>query len=163
MTKDAGADADKQTVLAALKILAREKGSVTRLRAQLPGEIGKDSAARAIDELDARGVLAVQASAARVPASLQSKGNAVIRQRLAVKLLREEDIEAAISDLPPEAERAISVARKKWPTVRGRDDYDRANKLMRFLLGRGFALDACREAARTVAESRGDDERCRRY
>ena len=53
--------------------------------------------------------------------------------------------------MPPEAERATSLARKKWPTVRGRDDYERASKMARFLMGRGFAPESAREAARTVA------------
>jgi regulatory protein len=161
MTNGAGEREDKQAMLAALKILARENGNITRLRAQLPGELGADAAVQTLGELDARGVLAVKASVARVTASLQAKGDAVIRQRLAAKLVREEDVEAAMAEIPPEAERATEVARKKWPTVRGRDDQERASKLVRLLMGRGFALEACREAARTVAESNlasGEDD-----
>lgn len=111
MTRGSGRDADQQAMLAALKILAREKGNITRLRAQLPGAIGQPSADATMSELDARGVLAVKPSATRVPASLHGKGDAVIRQRLATKLLRDADIDAAMSELPPEAERAVGVQR----------------------------------------------------
>lgn len=143
--------AQKQAMIAALRILAREKGSIPRLRAQLSGELGAVAADKTLGELESRGVLAVKSSSVRVSAFLQGKGNAVIREELARRLLSAAEIASAIAAIPSEVDRATNVARKKWPVVCGRDEHERAGKLVRFLMGRGFEPDACREAARTVA------------
>ena len=61
----------------------------------------------------------------------------------------------AESDAAAEIDRAMEVGLKKWHTLRGQSDVQRATgKIYRFLAGRGFAADVC---TRVIDRLRRDD------
>ena len=73
----------------------------------------------------------------------QHKGNRFIKQSLMQKGMSEALANDAITSLPPETERALIEAQKKWRSIKGDDHRGKENKLLRFLSGRGFSMESC--------------------
>jgi regulatory protein len=59
------------------------------------------------------------------------------------KQLPRELIEEAFSEFSGDSfgESLLPVLEKKWKTVKGRSDYEKQGKLIRYALGRGFSMD----------------------
>lgn len=55
-------------------------------------------------------------------------------------------------------EQLESILKVKLRTVKGKDDYDRRNKLIRFALGRGFSMDATIKTVNRLIKSDYDDD-----
>ena len=77
--KEDGTNEERRALLAALRILVRSTICASSLRTELCEEFSEDAATAVVGDLEERGVFAVKLSAARVAASLQAKGNSVIR------------------------------------------------------------------------------------
>ena len=57
-----------------------------------------------------------------------------------------------------EFERALAAGQKKWGTIRDRSDPRKAQaKVIRFLAGRGFAMDVCMRVRDRLEEAATDD------
>ncbi len=54
-------------------------------------------------------------------------------------------------------EQLESILKVKLKTVKGKDDYDRRNKLIRFALGRGFSMDAVLKMVSKLLKTDYDD------
>lgn len=54
-------------------------------------------------------------------------------------------------------EQLESILKIKLKTVKGKDDYDRRNKLIRFALGRGFSMDAVLKMVSKLLKTDCDD------
>lgn len=59
------------------------------------------------------------------------------------KQLPRELIEESFSEFPDNSfgESLLPVLEKKWKSVKGRSDYEKRGKLIRYALGRGFSMD----------------------
>jgi regulatory protein len=59
------------------------------------------------------------------------------------KQLPQELVEEAFSELSGDSfgESLLPILEKKWKTVKGRSDYERRGKLIRYALGKGFSTD----------------------
>lgn len=55
-------------------------------------------------------------------------------------------------------EQLESILKAKMRTVKGKDDYDRRNKLIRFALGRGFSMDASIKMVNMLLKTDFDDD-----
>lgn len=93
---------------------------------------------------------------------VHKRGRRWIRQELKEKGLSEEHIHAALAELDEqaEAESALELARKRWRSLSGgREDSGRKRKqkVMAYLLRRGFSPEAAAEAVRTAAEEQPDE------
>lgn len=51
-----------------------------------------------------------------------------------------------------------SILKSKMKTVKGKDEYDRRNKLIRFALGRGFSMDAVLKMVNKLLKADCDDD-----
>lgn len=78
--------------------------------------------------------------------------------------LRKRDIsstiyQAILDDFEDESfdEQLESILKTKLKTVKGKDDYDRRNKLIRFALGRGFSMDAVLKTVSKLLKTDCDD------
>ncbi len=82
----------------------------------------------------------------------------VSRQKLYMDLrghkVADEQIEAALSELPSEteAENALSVARKYWRQMSDLEEPVRRERVLRRLTSRGFSVEASLSAVRAAAE-----------
>lgn len=67
--------------------------------------------------------------------------------------------QAILDDFEDESfdEQLESILRIKLKTVKGKDDYDRRNKLIRFALGRGFSMDAVLRIVSKLLKTDYDD------
>lgn len=78
--------------------------------------------------------------------------------------LRKRDIsstiyQAILDDFEDESfdEQLESILKTKLKTLKGKDDYDRRNKLIRFALGRGFSMDAVLKTVSKLLKTDCDD------
>lgn len=55
-------------------------------------------------------------------------------------------------------EQLEQILTSKLRTVKGKDDYDRRNKLIRFALGRGFSMDAIIKAVNKLLKGNYEDD-----
>lgn len=55
-------------------------------------------------------------------------------------------------------EQLEKILRSKMRTVKGKDDYDRRNKLIRFALGRGFSMDASVKMVNKLLKGNYEDD-----
>ena len=67
--------------------------------------------------------------------------------------------QAILDDFEDESfdEQLESILKTKLKTVKGKDDYDRRNKLIRFALGRGFSMDAVLKTVSKLLKTDCDD------
>ncbi|MEK0315956.1 regulatory protein RecX [Cohnella sp. 56] len=87
------------------------------------------------------------------------KGSRLIRQELMQRGVDKLQIDEAIRGLDEDAERAsaLALAKKRWPSVKGKSERERQMKLMNMLLRRGFPGSTAREAVRLASESVTDE------
>lgn len=88
------------------------------------------------------------------------KGSLLIRQELMQRGVDKRQIDEAIRGLDEDAEResALALAKKRWPSVKGKSERERQMKLMNMLLRRGFPGAAAREAVRLASQDVADSE-----
>ncbi|MBB6672839.1 regulatory protein RecX [Cohnella nanjingensis] len=115
-----------------------------------------EAIAGSLERLSKHGLLDDAAYAKRFAesrVSSQKKGRRLIRQELLQRGVGKQDVEEALEDLDADAERssALTLARKRWPGIKGKTLRERQMKLLGVLLRRGFpngvAYEAVREAA----------------
>ncbi|MCC3371797.1 regulatory protein RecX [Cohnella sp. REN36] len=125
-----------------------------------------DAIAGSIERLLKHGLLDDAAYAKRFAESRvsgQKKGRRLIRQELLQRGVGKGDVEEALEELDEGAERrsALTLARKRWPGVKGKTLRERQMKLMAVLLRRGFpngiAYEAVREASAEMPEEEAPD------
>lgn len=89
----------------------------------------------------------------------QRKGRLLIRQELLQRGVRREEVEQALGELDGELEQnsALTLARKRWPNIKG-NDRERKQKLMAMLLRRGFPGSVVKTAVHQVAAESADEE-----
>jgi regulatory protein len=103
-----------------------------------------------IDRLQKRNLLndARFASAfAHDKSSLQRWGVQKIRTHLKARRVADEYIKEALSMLETETHRENirELAARRWPSIKGKTDYERTSKLIQFLLRKGFTYDSIRK------------------
>lgn len=88
------------------------------------------------------------------------KGSRLVRQELMQRGVDKQEIEEAIRGLDDEAEKqsALTLAVKRWPSIKGKSERERQMKLMNMLLRRGFPGGAAREAVRKASEAAAEAE-----
>ena len=61
--------------------------------------------------------------------------------------IADEYIKEALAVLEPETHRENirELALRKWPSIKGKTDYERTSKLIQFLLRKGFNYDSIRK------------------
>lgn len=82
------------------------------------------------------------------------RGDRAIRYELRLKGLDAGLIDAAVSDLPKESERALAAGRKKLNSLRRLDDAEFHRKLIAYLSRRGFGYSDARAAADVLSTER---------
>lgn len=86
-------------------------------------------------------------------------GRVKIGYALKEKELSQEHIRNALAQLDPEeyAEILQKTLKEKWTQVKGKNDYECRQKVIRFALGRGFAMQEILNALDALGRG-GDDE-----
>ena len=79
--------------------------------------------------------------------TLQRWGGQKIRMHLKSRGIADEYIKEALAVLEPETHRENirELALRKWPSIKGKTDYERTSKLIQFLLRKGFNYDSIRK------------------
>ena len=79
--------------------------------------------------------------------TLQRWGSQKIRMHLKSRGIADEYIKEALAVLEPETHRENirELALRKWPSIKGKTDYERTSKLIQFLLRKGFNYDSIRK------------------
>ncbi|BDD08338.1 hypothetical protein FUAX_07700 [Fulvitalea axinellae] len=74
-------------------------------------------------------------------------GRRKIAQTLRMKNLQDELINIGMEEIPEAeyAETMADLARAKWKSVKGRNDFERKMKVLRYLAGKGFEADLARD------------------
>lgn len=80
-------------------------------------------------------------------------GKKKIKMGLTQKQVSKSAIEQALLQIDAEdySEKLLSITQKKWPTVKGKTLYERKQKLMKFLLSKGYEMVQIKEQLRTLA------------
>lgn len=70
-------------------------------------------------------------------------GKIKIAMYLRMKKIKESIYNPLLEDFDNEIyiENLIYILKKKWPSIKGKNDYERKQKLIRFASGRGYELD----------------------
>ena len=155
----------KQVARQVFAMLDRSLQPVARLQGKLADKGFSPEAVRAVlEQLAERGLYSDRAYAeAYCRDCLRSK--AVGRRYLEQKL-REKRVEASIAadvpreilDTETEAELAVAAARKRWQRERGTERRKAEQRVMRFLLSRGFPAGQAGRAMRQARDEIGDQE-----
>lgn len=76
------------------------------------------------------------------------RGKKLLYFDLLKKGLKEETIEKALAEIDEdeEVEKAKKVLRKKSQSLKSKNDFDKRNKLQKFLYGRGFSYEIAKKA-----------------
>ena len=79
--------------------------------------------------------------------SLQRWGIQKIKMHLKVRNIADEIIKEALSILETDihSENIRELATRKWPSIKGKTDYERTSKLIQFLMRKGFTYDSIRK------------------
>jgi regulatory protein len=90
--------------------------------------------------------------------TLQRWGVQKIKMHLKARAIHDEHIKAALETLETEIhqENIRELATRKWPTIKGKTEYERTSKLIHFLLRKGFTYDSIRREL-AAAEFHIDD------
>lgn len=80
--------------------------------------------------------------------SLQRWGIQKIKMNLKARGIKDEYIQKALEHIEPELHtiNLKELATRKWPSIKGKNDYERTAKLVQFLLRRGFPYDTIKKA-----------------
>jgi len=83
----------------------------------------------------------------------------VIQQGLMAVGVNEKLIHTILMELPSEdySDKLEIIAQKKWRLIKGSTIYERQVKLQRFLLGRGYDMDAVISIAKQISASSADE------
>ncbi len=78
--------------------------------------------------------------------TLQRWGVQKIKMHLKARAIHDEHIKEALETLETEThqENIRELATRKWPTIKGKSEYERTSKLIQFLLRKGFTYDSIR-------------------
>jgi regulatory protein len=143
---------------AALGILERKARTTRELSEALKRKgYAPDIIKSCLDRLQERRMLDDSSYARRFAeqrAAGQRKGRRLIRQELLQRGIAKEDADQALGELDGDIEReaALTLARKKWPLLKG-ELRDRKHKLATFLLRRGYPNAIVKEALEHVTSS----------
>ena len=79
--------------------------------------------------------------------TLQRWGIQKIKMHLKARGISDEHIKEAIDRLENETHRENirELATRKWPGIKGKNDYERTSKLIQFLMRKGFTYDSIRK------------------
>ncbi len=79
--------------------------------------------------------------------ALQRWGIQKIKMNLKARGIKDEYIQRAIEHIEPEVhnENLKELATRKWPSIKGKNDYERTVKLVQFLMRRGFPYDTIKK------------------
>jgi regulatory protein len=86
-------------------------------------------------------------------------GKKKIQQGLKAVGVNEKLIQKVLLELPAEdySDKLETIAKKKWRLIKGPTLYERQVKLQRFLLGRGYDMDAVVSIAKQISASSTDE------
>lgn len=86
-------------------------------------------------------------------------GRRKIEQALRAKHVSSEAASEALSAVPDDDYLAVlrPLLQSKWPTVKGRNHYERSLKLIKFAMGRGFDMHLIRQCIDEAAEMTDED------
>jgi regulatory protein len=156
------AEERSKAYLQALSYLSRRPRSVKEVRQhlarkQFPEHWVDDALQRLLSQgyLD-DGQFAKQLASHRIRS--QKKGSVWIRYELTEKGVSKEQISSALLELDRDAEykNAVELARRRWKA--GSDnDFKQRQKLVQFLLRRGYSNDVVRRAVREISSSCVDE------
>lgn len=79
----------------------------------------------------------------KIEMNLKKKGVSAFSIRLAREEIDENQYHADL----------IKLVRKKWPTISGKSEFERSQKMFRFLAGKGFTTEEARKAMEEVGLS----------
>lgn len=87
-------------------------------------------------------------------------GKVKITYELKKKRISEQTISLCFNEFESDAfeDSLLKVLSTKVKTVKGKDEYDRRNKLIRFALGRGYSYDQIQKCLSKILKTDADDE-----
>ncbi|MFM7234405.1 MAG: regulatory protein RecX [Flavobacteriales bacterium] len=80
--------------------------------------------------------------------TLQRWGIRKIQMHLKARAISEEFIRHALANLPTEVhdENIKELTMRKWPSLKGKSEFERTSKLIQFLMRKGFSYDAIKKS-----------------
>ncbi|WEK56119.1 MAG: regulatory protein RecX [Candidatus Cohnella colombiensis] len=148
---------------AALQMLERKARTASELSKALKRKgFDPEAITGCLDRLKANRFIDDTAYAVRFTeqrAANHKKGRRLIRQELMQRGVERQQIEVAINQLDDRVEEqgALSLARKRWPTLKG-NDREKKQKLLGVLLRRGYTGDVVKSAISQVVTESSEDE-----
>ncbi len=149
---------EKAMRLIGLRPHSKAELSAKLVKSQIPAAIAAD----VLEKLTASGLLNDEDFAWRYARAILKRkriGERQLRQRLALKGITTDQIDAIVRELYPEEAQlksALELARKKKRAYRTADEKEMRRKITAYLIQRGFSSDITRKVVKQLA---GDDRK----